>query len=409
MQSARTVGRQILQDRAMLFKGAALKVVLFLLLLLSTALVDQVAAQTRDMYQGPLLDAHSHTPPEPEKLEANIAPLMEKAGVTRIVLMGHRPQPGWPIGEDDRLTLQMYEAHPSLVIPFLNCIRWGYSMRDPAWMQYAGSQLTAGKFRGVGQLIIKRYVSHDPKDPDINKSTDLPWDSPFAQNLVRLTAKHNVPLMFMMESTPETLLALDRVLQQNPNSKLIWNHQNQLQDRIGPTPELRALSGDPQRIATLLEKYSNLHIDLTIGRDAIVRTASDRQIPEKWRDLYEKYSNRIIIGVDADTAKGFENHYLFEVGWIRGWLSQLGSDTAKKLAYENIERLITPVPATTTKSVAATTRTPTATQTGYPTRTQTATTIPSDIQMLGGSTMIAIAIAAAGIVTGVILLKRRRQ
>jgi hypothetical protein len=163
--------------------------------------------------------------------------------------------------------------------------------------------------------------------------------------------------MFMMETTPETLLSLDRVLEQNPDTKFIWNHQNQLQDRVGPTPELRALSGDPQKVATRLEKYPNLYIDLTIGRDSVVRTEGDRQIPEKWKNLYEKYKDRIIIGVDADTKKGFETHYLFEVGWIRSWVAQLSSDAAKGLAYENIERILAAAPPTTIATQTLTTAT----------------------------------------------------
>jgi Tat protein secretion system quality control protein TatD with DNase activity len=292
----------------------------------------------------PLIDAHSHVPPDASTLKTIINPLLDQAGVTKIVLMGHQPQASWPIGEEDKLTLKMYESNPNRVIPFLCCIRWGLAMRDRAWLKYADQQLATGKFRGIGQLIVKRYRSHDPKDPDKDISNDVPWDSTWAQDLMRLAAKHNVPLMFMMESTPETLLALDRALQQNPNTKFIWNHQNQLQDRIGSIPEARALSGDPQRVATLLEKYRNLFIDLTIGRDTVIRTASDRQIPANWKNLYEKYRDRIIIGVDAEVKEGVEKYYLSEVGWMRSWLFELSNDTAKKLAYENIERILSARP-----------------------------------------------------------------
>lgn len=288
----------------------------------------------------PLIDAHSHVPPDAGALKTNIDPLLDEAGVTKIVLMGHQPRANWPIGEEDKLTLKMHESNPGRVIPFLCCIRWGYALRDRTWLEYADRQLAAGKFRGIGQLIVKRYRSHDPKSPDRDISDDVPWDSTWAQDVMRLAAKHHVPLMFMMESTPETLLALDRALRQNPNTRFIWNHQNQLQDRIGSTPEERALSGDPQRVATLLEKYPNLYIDLTVGRDTVVRTAADRQIPANWKSLYEKYGDRIIIGVDAQIKEGVDKYYLFEVGWIRSWLSELSADTARKLASGNIERIL---------------------------------------------------------------------
>lgn len=237
--------------------------------------------------------------------------------------------------------LEMYEKNPQRVIPFLCCIRWGLSLRDQAWLEYADRQLATGKFKGIGQLIVKRYQSHDPKDPNKDKLVEVPWDSMWAQDLMRLAAKHNVPLMFMMETpNPESYQALGRALQQNPNTRFIMNHQNQLKDRIGPTPEARAFSGDPRPVAALLEKYPNLFIDLSIGRDVVIRTASDRQIPQNWKNLYEKYNDRIIIGVDAQMKEGVERYYLSEVGWIRSWLSELSTDTAKKLAYQNIERIL---------------------------------------------------------------------
>ena len=290
-----------------------------------------------------LIDAHSHVIPKTRALGTIIAPLMDQAGVTKIVLMLIQPQPNWPIGEDDKMTLEVYERNPQRVIPFLTVIRWGLSMRDPAWLEYAERQLATGKFRGLGQFIVKRYASHDIKDPGWDKSVGVPWDSRWAQNLLRLAAKHNTPILFTMETTEETLLALDRVLEQYPNVKVIWAHQNHLKEKIGATTELRALQ-DPKYVATLLEKHPNLFIDLSVGRDWSFRSASDRKIPEKWKDLYEKYNDRLVIGTDRSTDQSYQKGYVPEVSWIRSWLSELSSDTARKLAYENIERILSAKP-----------------------------------------------------------------
>jgi hypothetical protein len=52
-------------------------------------------------------------------------------------------------------------------------------------------------------------------------------------------------------------------------------------------------------------------IGTTIGGHTHLRRRTTKGFPD------EKYIDRIIIGVDADTQKGFEKHYLSEVDWIR--------------------------------------------------------------------------------------------
>jgi hypothetical protein len=287
----------------------------------------------------PIFDAHNHVVPG-MTLENIIGPLINRAGVKKIALMCNRAKPDWPIGEEDKLILAVYEKYPDRVIPFLTCQRWGLYIKDRAWLEYADRQLATRKFKGLGQFIVKRYGSHNSNEPGWNKTIfETPLDSKWMQDLMRLAAKHNAPILFTMETTQETLLSLDRALKQNPDAKMIWAHQSHLKEKIGSTASERKL-GDPQHIATLLDKHPNLFIDISLGYDHVNRTGDDQQIPEKWRNFYEKYSDRVVIGIDLGSTEGYLGFYVLEAFWFRGWLAQLSESTQKKFAYENIERIL---------------------------------------------------------------------
>lgn len=158
--------------------------------------------------------------------------------------------------------------------------------------------------------------------------------------MMRLGAKYNVPLCIHMETEPDTLEALDRALTANPNTKVIWAHQNPVKMGGGLGGEY-ARRADPNQIAALLDKHPNLFADISVGYESgFFNETLDRQLPGSWKNLYEKYSDRFVVGFDRAYKDTFEKQYLSWADWFRGWLLQLSGDTAKKLAYENIERIL---------------------------------------------------------------------
>ncbi len=289
----------------------------------------------------PLIDAHNHI--IPGLAVENIISLMDQAGVRKVVLMANRIPDPPPIGWEDNLVLQAYEKYPQRIIPFLTTVRGGRGIfTDSAFVAYAESQLKAGKFKGLGEFMIRHYgISGSAAEaaPDLK----IPADSPWVQEMMRLGAKYNVPLLIHMETTPDTLAALDRALLANPNTKVIWAHQTPLKMGGGPEPQY-ARQGDPNQLATLLDKHPNLFADIAVGYETLFFEPRDRQLPESWRNLYEKYNGRFVIGMDMATSVGWDQYYLPRTSAMRYWLSQLSSDAARKLAYENFERILTPKP-----------------------------------------------------------------
>jgi hypothetical protein len=319
---------------------------LFLLLIAGCVTTPQGATQeillTSDPPGGPpLIDAHQHIIPG---LSAeSIISLMDQAGVQKSVLMANRIAGSRPLGWEDGMVLEAYEKYPQRIIPFLTTVRGGRGLLpDEAFLEYAERQLKTGKFKGLGEFMVKHFaISGSPgtSAPEVS----IPADSPWMQAMMRLGAKYSVPLLIHMETTPESVAELDRALLANENTKVIWAHQNPVKMGGGPDAHY-ARQGDPEQIAALLSKHPNLFAYISVGYETRFFQPRDRQLPQSWRNLYERYNDRFVVGLDLATSVMWEKGYLPRVRVIRGWLSQLTSNTAKKIASENIERILSATP-----------------------------------------------------------------
>ena len=289
----------------------------------------------------PLIDAHNHIIPG-MRVETIIS-FMDRAGIRKIVLMTNRIAPFRPMGWEDDFVLEAYEKYPHRIIPFLTTVRGGQgSLSDSALVEYAEAQLKKGIFKGLGEFMVEHYSI--PGAPGVAAPhIGVPADSPWVQKMMRLGAKYDVPLTIHMETTAETVAALERALQANPRTKVIWAHQNPV--KMGGGPEARyARRGDPDQIARLLDKYPNLYADIVPGYETFFVRPEDRALPEDWKKLYEKYNDRFAIGTDLATELMWEKWALPRANLMRAWLSQLSPDTARKLAHENIERILSAKP-----------------------------------------------------------------
>ncbi|MFH0848025.1 MAG: hypothetical protein V1857_00800 [archaeon] len=274
-------------------------------------------------------------------------------GVRKTVLMANQIPASQPMGWEDTLVLEAYEKYPQQIIPFLSTPRWGWQIRDQAFMVYAESQLKTGKFKGIGEFMVRHYACGGlAPAPDIN----VPADSQWMQDMMRLGAKYNVPLNIHMETEPDTVAALDRALMANANTTVIWAHQNPVKTSGGAEAQY-ARTADPNQIAALLDKYPNLFADISVGKESdFFDPAKDLTLPDNWKSLYEKYNDRFVVGFDNAAKEMFEKYYQSRVTVHRTWLSQLTSATARKLAYENIERILG-LPPTTAANANPTTAT----------------------------------------------------
>jgi Tat protein secretion system quality control protein TatD with DNase activity len=317
-------------------KRLGISSVLLALGLLAQGIRPSVAAST-------FIDAHNHIIPglTPEAMIS----VMNELQVSKIVLMGKTRKARTTLDEGDRLTLRAYEEYPDRVIPFLglNPVR----SITPSLLDYLDRQLLRGTFRGMGELHGLHYGFQvtTPGGTRLEAPTvSIPVDSPGAQALMCLAAKHNVVLTIHMETTAETVAALERALEQNPYTKIIWAHQYHFKTVDGPGSE-HARKADPQQIAALMEKYPRLYADIAPAMRYF--TEGDRQLPDRWKSLYERYSNRFVVGYDLPFPFNWQKPQMYrrKAAAIRGWISQLSIQAQQRFAYSNIERILAAKPA----------------------------------------------------------------
>lgn len=280
-----------------------------------------------------LIDAHNHWP---VGLSADtLIAVLDQARVSRIVLMQN--------GANQQEPLPLFEAYPDRVIPFVGNVN---GRRNRATLERVDRQLSSGQYHGIGELLVLHYAV-DPESHRGNQAPriEIPPDSSWVLDLFCLATKHNVAVTVHMESTPETVAALERSLSQYPHAKVIWAHQTPLKTFGGQTAD-HARQADPGQLAALFDRYPNLFADLAIGHETAFLSRQDRQLPDAWRDLYELYSGRFVVGADLPFLSGWEPaSYMGRVGWFYSWLEQLSPAAQARLAHENMERILAAKPA----------------------------------------------------------------
>lgn len=300
----------------------------------------------------PLFDAHTHLNydmPAETLLQA-----MDATGVRRMALIPRHYR------DDGRATDEQAAdyagRYPDRFVAFVggqrgDLYRPGDWMGDHRFLAEAKAKLSTGRFRGVGEFIINHY-GYNRYVPTTNQSQTgdvrIPVDTPLMFKIMELAARHGVPVLIHAEAEDETATQMRRLLDSFAETKVIWAHN------CG-----RAAAA---RIAEFLRQYPQLLCDLasmavpfpkpygwgTFGTIAgreykpgshVTRVQNnDGTINPSMRDLFDTFSDRFIIG--TDTAHPFQySRYADNVAAFRRLLSQLKPETARKIGYDNAERL----------------------------------------------------------------------
>lgn len=245
---------------------------------------------------------------------------MDKYNVRRTVLFAP--------GEFDVDTQKILDAHakyPDRTYPMLG----GFDLQSEDSVNYLENQLSTGKWKGIGEIFMIR--------PQSKKTLA---NHPVMLKVYETLIKYDVPIFVHYElHEKEDLDALYEALKAYPNLKFIWCH---LAGHVGDSEGLGAGELD-----NALAKHPNLYIQIdTMSYNAICATPSCDKLSENYLSLFEKYPDRFMVGSDIDC--GVDGHFdkdLFQkvVMSHQLVLSQLTPATAKKIGYENIERLLSPI------------------------------------------------------------------
>jgi predicted TIM-barrel fold metal-dependent hydrolase len=185
--------------------------------------------------------------------------------------------------------------------------------------------LGSGVYRGLGEI-----PTYHPARP-----VPIPPDSPLVLKLLELAARYAVPINVHCTASDGGAGRMAQALRLSPGATVIWAHGG---SRL---LELTAFLGD----------YPNLYFDLSTLhppwplRGGRTHLAYGGVIDRNWRELLEAYPDRFLVGFDFGTGFGglIQSTPLSaarQVGeFFQTVLSQLAPSTARKIAYENAERL----------------------------------------------------------------------
>ena len=240
----------------------------------------------------PLFDAHLHynatdaTQLSPQQIITRL----ERNGIEQAVVSG----------TPATHTASLYRQAPGRIVPLFSVYRshddkitWP---NDATLPERVEAGLNKGSWRGIGELHIFASDRH----------------SPVFRRIIEIAAQRQLPLQIHGDPA-----VIDTVYDVSPSQPVIWAHAGTF-----PYPDL---------LADYLQRYPALSIDLSV-RDE--RVAPDGQISDDWYELFIRFPDRFMVGVDTFSLSRW-HHFDAAVATIRKWLEQLPDDVAKRLAHDN--------------------------------------------------------------------------
>jgi hypothetical protein len=246
-----------------------------------------------------IFDAHLHYNQEPKPFYSldQVRDVFRRNSITGIIATS-RPNKG---------THELVDAKwPELkVVPFIRPYRVRSDIQtwfnDPTIFELIKEEYARGYYRGIGEFHI------------YGKSAQSDW----VKKMVDFAVERNLYLHAHCDE--EALLILFR---HNPKARIIWAHTG--------------FSVAPARVAELLDEHKDALWGELSYRGGI--TGGDGKLTSDWRNLFARYSDRFLLGSDTwINERWFGYDTIFKE--YRGWLAQLPSDQAQRIANGNALRL----------------------------------------------------------------------
>ena len=187
------------------------------------------------------------------------------------------------------------------------------------------------KYKGFGEIGLHHMQT--VKRANLIIKADHPWMLALAD----IAAKYDVPIDIHMEATDDNLPALERLLQHNRKTRIVWAHTGWSELGQGTADVWqRLMARHPNLYGSI--KHRKLGSRYSSDRDAI-RDDSGRIRPP-WLRLFEGYPDRFMIGTDIkpgvrDTPSHIDKH----VGHMREFLRRLPPHLRAPIARENAVRV----------------------------------------------------------------------
>jgi Tat protein secretion system quality control protein TatD with DNase activity len=294
----------------------------------------------------PIIDAHGHL--NRDMSAERLIQLMDENGVKSMVLMArYYSLRAGGLGSDEQ-ALKYAEKYPGRFIPFVAGQRpillkgsvWSSHNPMLSFLTDAKAKARSGKFRGLGEFIMYHhsYTAHGQSGGW--RDVDVPVDSWLMREIVRIGGEHDLPVLIHLEGEPDKQAAMIRMLEKTGEAKIIWAHScgrmsaRQISKMLTRFANLYCGLGGMTRAeaggyGTYWPRYTRWIHPIENGNGSLV--------PEM-RALYEDFPDRFLIGTDAAHTPALDRYQL-RITRFRQLLSQLTPSTARKLAYENAEKI----------------------------------------------------------------------
>ena len=230
-------------------------------------------------------------------------------------------------GSEGRLESAM-ASHAGMAFGFAEVLRDADKVLilDDETVGRLASQLEAG-LRGIGELSL--HHTPFPASPPEGDHHTVDDGVPLA--ILSLAADWDVPVNVHIDHAYAQ--ELDRALDQETEVVVIWAH---------------AGDAGPDLLDAILAEHPNLWIDLSSRNDLFDRgipmdiqsiTTKDGTIKETWAALFERFPDRVLIGLDLASPDRFDQA-ADVVAYYEGVLDQLDDEVALALRWGNAQELL---------------------------------------------------------------------
>jgi hypothetical protein len=269
-------------------------VIAFLLSLAAALCLVSIAQADNETNSLPVFDAHIHYSYD---VWDAISP---SDAISRLRALGI--QRAMVSSTDDEGTQRLYQADPDFVVPVLRPYR--YLGRQQSWMYdetvipYIKERLEKYRYAAIGEFHLEGKQAQ----------------TPVMREIVRLAKQYG--LMLHVHSDAR---AIKCIFEQDPDARILWAH---------------AGFEDHMEIRELLGEQANLWADLSFRYDII----SEGTMMPPWKQLLVDYADRFLLGLDTyEPLRWLEISEAMQ--WQRELLAVFPDDVARKIAYENGERI----------------------------------------------------------------------
>lgn len=253
-----------------------------------------VAQNQKTVSDLPIFDAHIHYSHDVWQAisPGDAIQRLKAAGVKRAMVSS----------SSDEGTQRLYQAEPGFVIPVLRPYRkrgtldsWMY---DESVIPYLKERLQKYHYAGIGELHIDGEQAY----------------TPVMKEIIRLAREYDLILHVHSDAQ-----AIKFIFEQDPDARILWAHAGFDYAYI---------------IRNLMDKYPNLSADLSFRSEIYHRG----RIMPAWKTLLVDHADRFLLGIDTyEPQRWLKIKEVMQ--WQRQLLAVLPGDVARKIAFENGERM----------------------------------------------------------------------